>query len=73
MQTIIRDYRNGRALTDAPRGVKDIDTFGLSAAQLRTQFPAIYQRLLEHVKPERDQNNRASYRDNWWIHGEPAK
>ena len=72
-QTIIRDYRNGRDLTDAPRGVKVIDALGLSAEQLRTQFPAVYQCLLERVKPERDQNNRASYRDNWWIHGEPRK
>ncbi|WP_426147703.1 type IIL restriction-modification enzyme MmeI [Polaromonas sp. DSR2-3-2] len=72
-QTIIRDYRNGRDLTDAPRGVKVIDLFGLSAEQARTQFPAVYQWLLERVKPERDQNNRATYRDNWWIHGEPRK
>jgi hypothetical protein len=69
----IRDYRNGRDLTDAPRGVKVIDAFGLTAEQLRASFPAIYQWLMERVKPERDQNNRASYRDNWWIHGEPRK
>ena len=72
-QPIIRDYRNGRDLTDAPRGVKVIDLFGLSTEQARTQFPAVYQWLLERVKPERDQNNRATYRDNWWIHGEPRK
>ncbi|MDD2846718.1 MAG: hypothetical protein PHT57_17405, partial [Rhodoferax sp.] len=69
----IRTYRNGRDLTDTPRGVKVIDTFGLNAEQLRSQFPAVYQWLLERVKPERDQNNRATYRDNWWIHGEPRK
>ena len=23
------------------------------------------------MKPERDQNNRASYRENWWVFGEP--
>lgn len=70
---IIRDYRNGRDLTDPPRGVKVIDLFGLTAEQVREQFPAVYQLLLERVKPERDQNNRASYRDNWWLHGEPRK
>ena len=32
-----------------------------------------YQWVLERVKPERDQNNRASYRDSWWIFGEPRK
>jgi hypothetical protein len=72
-QTLIRDYRNGRDLTDVPRGVKVIDAFGLSAEQLRSQHPAVYQWLLERVKPERDQNNRATYRGNWWLFGEPRK
>jgi hypothetical protein len=48
-----------------------IDLFGLTAEEVRTRFPAVYQHVVDHVKPERDQNNRASYRDNWWIHGEP--
>jgi hypothetical protein len=70
---IIRDYRNGRDLTDKPRGVQVIDLFGLTSEQVREQFPAVYQRLLERVKPERDQNNRATYRDNWWLFGEPRR
>ena len=73
VQQIIRDYRNGRDLTDTPRGVKVIDAFGFTAEQLRTRYPAVYHWLLQRVKPEREQNNRASYRDNWWIHGEPRK
>src|SRR5207247_1066150 len=24
----------------------------------------------EHVKPERDKNNRAAYKDRWWVHVE---
>lgn len=70
---LIHDYRNGRDLTDKPRGVRIIDAFGLDAETLRAQHPAIYQWLLERVKPERDQNNRATYRDNWWIFGEPRR
>ncbi|MDO8375435.1 MAG: class I SAM-dependent DNA methyltransferase [Polaromonas sp.] len=66
----IRDYRNGRDLTDAPRGVKVIDAYGLKVEELRTQFPTVYQRLLDRVKPERDQNNRAGRRNNWWLFGE---
>lgn len=69
----IRPYRNGRDLTDKPRGVLVIDAFGLSAEQLRSTYPAVYQWLRERVKPERDLNNRASYRDNWWVHGEPRR
>ena len=67
----IRPYRNGRDLTAIPRDVMVIDLFGLTAEEVRTRFPAVYQWIYERVKPERDQNNRASYRNNWWIHGEP--
>jgi hypothetical protein len=67
----IRPYRNGRDITSRSRGVMVIDLFGLSAEEARDRFPAVYQHVFDHVKPERDQNNRASYRDNWWIHGEP--
>ena len=67
----IREYRNGRDLTDSPRGVLVIDLFGLTAAQVRERFPAVFQWVVERVKPERDQNNRAFYRENWWLHGEP--
>jgi hypothetical protein len=70
VQQIIRDYRNGRDLTDTPRGVKVIDAFGLTAEQLRSQYPAVYQWLMERVKPEREQNNRASRREKWWLFGE---
>ena len=69
----IREYRNGRDLTATPRDVLVIDMFGLSADEVRQRYPAAYQWLLERVKPERDQNNRATYRDNWWLFGEPRK
>ena len=67
----IRQYRNGKDLNDAPRGVMVIDLFGLTAEEVRERFPAVYQRVLTRVKPERDANNRATYRDNWWVFGEP--
>lgn len=67
----IRLYRNGRDLTSRPRGVMVIDLFGLTAEEVRSRFPEVYQWVFDHVKPEREQNNRATYRDNWWIHGEP--
>ena len=67
----IRPYRNGKDLTATPRHVLVIDLFGLSAEQVRDRFPEVYQWVAERVKPERDQNNRAAYRDNWWIFGEP--
>ncbi len=69
----INDYRNGRDLTDRPRGVRLIDLFGFDADEVRRRWPATYQWVLERVKPERDHNKRATYRDLWWIFGEPRK
>ncbi len=69
----IREYRNGRDLTSRPRNVMVIDLFGLTADDVRTRFPEVYQHLLQTVKPERDTNNRDTYRDNWWIFGEPRR
>lgn len=69
----IRRYRNGRDLTDRPRGVLALDFFGLTEVQLRQLFPAAYQWLLERVKPQRQQDKRASYRDNWWTFCEPRR
>lgn len=50
-----------------------IDAFGLTAEELAKDNPSIYQYLVNSVKPERDQNNRESYRKKWWLYGEPRK
>ncbi len=70
IEHLIRAYRNGRDLTDKPRGVMVIDLFGLASDEVRHRYPAIYQWLLERVKPERDNNNRESRKRNWWLFGE---
>ena len=62
-------YRNGRDLADRPRGVLVIDLHGLSAEQVRQRFPRIYEHVLTKVKPERDSNNEAYRRENWWLFG----
>jgi hypothetical protein len=67
----IREYRNGRDLTGVPRGVMVIDLFGLQIDEVPKRFPEVYQWIYDRVKPERDQNPRASRKENWWIFGEP--
>jgi hypothetical protein len=66
----IRRYRNGKDLTDRPRGVLALDFFGLTEEQLRQRFPAAYQWLVDRVKPQRDQDKRDSRRRNWWLFAE---
>ncbi len=71
LESYIRPYLNGRDLTGASRNVMVIDLFGLSSEQVQRRFPEVYQRVYDLVKPERDQNRRASYSEKWWIFGEP--
>ncbi len=73
LENHIREYRHGRDLTTISRGLMAIDLLGLSEAEVRSHFPAVYQHVLDNVKPERDQNNRDSYKRIWWVHGEPRK
>ncbi|MGE8140915.1 hypothetical protein ACQKOE_02970 [Novosphingobium sp. NPDC080210] len=70
---IVVPYRNGRDLAARPRGKWVIDTYGLSESDLRERYPNAYQRLLTHVKPERDQNKRGHRAEKWWLHGEPVE
>lgn len=72
-QRIIWKYRNGKDLTNRPRGVLVIDGFPFTPDELRSDHPGVYQHLLSHVKPERDHNSRASRRELWWAFGEPNK
>jgi hypothetical protein len=69
---LLKTLFNGRDLTQTPRGVAVIDTNEFEDRELRTQFPVLYQHLLEHVKPERDLNRRESRKTRWWRFGEPA-
>ncbi|KQT33538.1 hypothetical protein ASG29_05725 [Sphingomonas sp. Leaf412] len=78
----IREYRNGRDLLQRPRGVFVIDLFGLDEVTVMDRFPEVYDHLLKNVRNSTDEkgrpngravNNRASYRDHWWIFGEPRR
>ncbi len=73
LQRHIRPYLNGRDLTGRSRRAMAIDLLGLSDVEVRRDFPELYQHLLQTVKPEREANNRATYRENWWLFGEPRR
>jgi hypothetical protein len=86
LENHIREYRNGRDITAKPRGVLVIDLLGLSADEVRRRYPEIYQHVKAEVKEKvvvnndgekefvgRNWNNRPSYREQWWIFGEPRR
>ncbi|WP_417764821.1 DNA methyltransferase [Shewanella chilikensis] len=68
--SVIRPYKNGKDLLQKDRDAFVIDLFGLTDIEVREKFPAVYQWVLEKVKPERDQNKREVRRRNWWLFGE---
>ena len=69
--TLVYPFIGSRALVQQEKELYAIDAYGLSDKSLATVAPDIYQHLLTNVKPEREQNRRPTYRDNWWIFGEP--
>ncbi|MGB4828079.1 MAG: type IIL restriction-modification enzyme MmeI, partial [Paracoccaceae bacterium] len=69
LASIIRPYKNGRDLTQSARGLYAIDLYPLPAMEVRVRFPAIYQHVLDRVKPERDQNNEPWRKEHWWWFG----
>lgn len=48
-----------------------LDFFDLSEQDLRISYPTAYDHLLTLVKPERDQNDREAYSEEWWRFVEP--
>jgi len=68
---IIRPYMSGRDLTSGGRGLYTIDAYGLAERNLVEEHPRLYQHLHATVLPQRQTNARKSYRDRWWIYGEP--
>jgi hypothetical protein len=66
-RAVIFPLRNGKDLTDSPRGMQVIDTNGWELDSLRRDLPAVYQRLHDLVFPERQTNRDPRLRANWWL------
>lgn len=81
-ERLLRPYRNGRDLTARSRDAFIIDLHDLDVETVRRDHPDLYQHVVEQVKEVRDKdgrpvgrdvNPRATYRDNWWVFGEPRR
>jgi type II restriction/modification system DNA methylase subunit YeeA len=67
---VVRPWWNGLDVTRRPRSMWIVD-FPPDLTEIEAAlYEAPFQHILEHVKPEREKNNRAIYRERWWIHGE---
>lgn len=68
---VIKNYMIGRDLVQRPEQRFIIDFYGLNEEEIRRRYPALYQIVLDRVKPERDQKERKKNREIWWIYAEP--
>lgn len=67
--SVIRPYLGGRDLLQVPRERYIIDFSFTSVDEAREANAPALQRVIDRVKPERDENRRASIRENWWRFG----
>ncbi len=66
---VIKLHCNARDLMQGGEHCYVIDFFGYEAERARKEHSPLYQRLLDRVKPERDHNNDAQRRRDWWLFG----
>lgn len=70
VEAVVKPYRNGRDITQEPREAYVIDFFGFSVTESAQRFPAVYQHVLDYVKPERNENRRDRLKARWWQFAE---
>ncbi len=66
---VIRPYAAGRDVTQVAKKWFVIDLFGLSEEEVRAQYPVIYQRISDLVRPSRLLNRDEQRRRQWWLFG----
>jgi type II restriction/modification system DNA methylase subunit YeeA len=68
---VLKPSWNGLDVTRRPRDGWIID-FGTAMSESDAAlYEAPFEYVTQHVKPEREKNNREAYRKYWWRHGEP--
>ncbi len=67
---VVRPWLNGSDITGQPKRKFIIDFPPDTLLEDAALYEQPFAYLEKVVKPERAQNNRAAYRDKWWIHAE---
>lgn len=70
---VVRPYLTSADIADAPsqQPSRWVIDFGIRRLEEAMRFPAALAIVREWVRPERERNNRKSYREKWWIFAEP--
>lgn len=68
---VVRPWINAVDITRRSRGWFIIDFGTHMPLEQAAQYELPFEFLKEHVLPERTKNRRQTYREKWWIFGEP--
>ncbi|MCA9045086.1 MAG: class I SAM-dependent DNA methyltransferase, partial [Planctomycetaceae bacterium] len=64
---VLKPFFIARDLSQKCRDARVIDFTDMTEQEARTTAPTLFQRLVTHVKPQRDQDSVAAHRRNWWL------
>lgn len=67
---VLRPWVSGSAIVKRPDQVWIVDAGVNMPLNEFSLYEQPSRHVLENVKPEREKNNRAAYREKWWIHAE---
>ncbi len=67
---VVRPYLNGKDLNQRPRGQWTIDYGSEATAEEAAYYERPFAYVSECVLPERQKNNRQTYREFWWRYAE---
>ncbi|MFI7492688.1 Eco57I restriction-modification methylase domain-containing protein [Micromonospora echinaurantiaca] len=72
---VLFPFLNGKDLSSRPdcSASRWVINFHNWSEERAKTYPECYQQVLTQVKPDRDKNNRAVRRINWWQYGERAQ
>ena len=68
---VVRPWINGEDITGRSKGFYIIDFPPGTTSETAALYEGPFEYVREHIKPLRDTNNRAVYRERWWMHVEP--
>ena len=69
---VVKPWVNGQSLVGTPQDKWIIDFGASTSSEEASLYEKPFEYLKKEVYPEKSKNNRATRRENWWIHSEPA-
>ena len=70
---VLKPWVNGMDITSRPAGKWIIDFGWVMSEHSAALYEEPFEWVEKHVKPMRENNRRATYREHWWRHVEPRQ